>query len=63
MLVLGGQAADEPDMLTQLALAQGAAGKTMPWFGNIRGHALVCLSALFLLVRCAVLCYAGICSV
>lgn len=41
LLVLGGQPAEEPDMLTQLPLAQRPAGRPLPWFGNIKGHALV----------------------
>jgi hypothetical protein len=40
-MVLGGQPADEPDMLTKLPLAAHAAGQTMPWFGTIKGFALV----------------------
>lgn len=40
LMVLGGQAADEPDMLTKLPLVAHATGRTMPWFGTIKGFAL-----------------------
>jgi len=43
LLVLGGQAITDPEMLTLLPLDPGGttASLTVPWFGNIKAHALV----------------------
>jgi hypothetical protein len=43
VLVCGGQAASDPDMLTLLPLDpdSGSQPTTVPWFGHIQAHALV----------------------